>query len=157
MTTENDGLEPPTSSAGDKVHALAKAGIGSIPLVGAAATELFQMVIAPPLERRRQAWMEAVAEGLRRLEQEKGIDIERLKDNDAFIDTVMQASQVALRNSQQEKLDALRNAVLNSATPQPIEESRQQMFLNLVDVLTAWHIRILKLLSNRVQTVWLRA
>src|SRR6185437_7110735 len=29
-----------------------------------------------------------------------------------------------------------------------IEESRQQMSLNLVDVLTVWHIRILMLLSN---------
>jgi hypothetical protein len=85
MTTENDGLEPPTSSAGDKAHALAKAGIGSIPLVGAAATELFQMVIAPPLERRRQAWMEAVVEGLRRLEGDKRLDIDQLKYNDTFI------------------------------------------------------------------------
>jgi hypothetical protein len=151
MTMHSDGLEPPTSSAGDKAHALAKAGIGSLPLVGAAATELFQMLIAPPLERRRQAWMEAVAVGLRRLEQEKGLDIEQLKFNESFIDTVMQASQVALRNNQDEKHDALRNAVLNSASTQPIEESRQQMFLNLVDVLTVWHIRILKLLSNPTQ------
>ena len=151
MTAENDGLEPPTSSAGDKAHALARAATGSIPLVGAKETELFQMLIAPPLERRRQAWMDAVAEALRRLEREKGIDIEQLKDNDTFIDTIMQASQVALRNSQQEKLDALRNAVLNSACPHPVDQSLQQMFLNLVDLLTVWHIRILKLLSNPVR------
>lgn len=68
IMTENDRLTPPASSPGDKAHALARAGIGSIPLVGAAATELFQILIAPPLERRQQAWMEAVAEGLRRLE-----------------------------------------------------------------------------------------
>lgn len=149
--TEKERLTPPASSLGDKAHALARAGIGSIPLVGASATELFQMLIAPPLERRRQVWMEAVADGLRRLEQEKGIDIDKLGDNETFIDTVMQASQVAMRNSHQEKRDALRNAVLNSALPHSVDESRQQMFLNLVDVLTVWHIRILKLLSNPLQ------
>jgi len=56
MAMENDGLEPPTSSAGDKILALAKAGIGLIPLVGAAATKRFHVLIATPLERRRQAW-----------------------------------------------------------------------------------------------------
>jgi hypothetical protein len=155
MSTKKDQLTPPASSLGDKAHALAKAGIGSIPLVGAAATELFQMLLAPPLERRRQEWMEAVAEGLRRLEKEQRIDLGKLSENEAFIDTVMQASQVAMRNSHQEKRDALRNAVLNSALPHPIDESRQQMFLNLVDVLTVWHLRILKLLAN--PTRWFQA
>lgn len=151
MSTKKDQLTPPKSTAGDKAHALAKAGIGSLPLVGAAATELFEMLIAPPLERRRQEWMEAVAEGLRSLEQEHRIDFEQLKDNENFIDMVMQASQVAMRNSHQEKREALRNAVLNSALPYPVDETRQKMFLNLVDMFTFWHIRILKLLSNPMQ------
>ena len=50
MTTENHGLEPQASSVGDKGNALARAGIGPIPLVGTAAIELFQMLIALPLK-----------------------------------------------------------------------------------------------------------
>jgi hypothetical protein len=51
----------------------------------------------------------------------------------------MHASQAALRNSQKEKLTALRNAVLNAALPNPPEESIQQMFVNFIDSLTVWH------------------
>ena len=45
----------PTATPGDHLHTLTKAGIASIPGVGAAA-ELFTIIIAPPLEKRRVEW-----------------------------------------------------------------------------------------------------
>jgi hypothetical protein len=60
----------------------------------------------------------------------------------------MHASQAALRNSQKEKLTALRNAVLNAALPNPPEESIQQMFVNFIDSLTVWHLKLLDLVQN---------
>lgn len=154
MSNKGESFAPPEASVGDKLHALAKAGIGSLPLVGAAGTELFQMLIAPPLERRRQEWMDSVAEGLRDLQTSRGIDLEQLGKNEHFIDAVMQASTIALRTSNSEKRDALRNAILNAAMPHAIDDSRQQIYLTLVDVLTAWHIRILHLLADPLQ--WFR-
>jgi hypothetical protein len=47
---------------------------------------------------------------------------ERLATNEAFVTVTMQASQGAIRNHQQAKLEALRNAVLNSALPNPPQE-----------------------------------
>ena len=146
--TEPDKYDPPEESVDDHVHTLARAGVGSIPLAGATATELFNKLVVPPLEKRRQAWMESVAQGLRTLEEKADLDLDSLRSNDAFIDTVMQASQAAVRNSQQEKLESLRNAVLNAALPNPPEESLQQIFVNLVDTFTVWHLRLLDLFDD---------
>lgn len=146
--------EPPKATAGDHLHVLARAvlgsisTIGSIPDIGSAATELFQKLITPPLEKRRQQWMESVASGLRQLELQKSLSIEQLANNDAFIDVVMTASQAAIRTSQEEKREALRNAVLNAALPNSPDESRQQIFIGLVDSLTVWHLKILRFFSD---------
>jgi hypothetical protein len=140
----DDKYTPPESSTGDTLYAFARAIIGSIPVFGsAAAVELFQMLIMPAMENRKQAWMEAVAEGLRQLESKHHFTIEDLAKNEVFIDTLMQASQSSLRTNNQEKRAALRNAVLNAALPNSSDESLQQMFIRWVDEFTVWHLRIL--------------
>jgi len=144
----DDELEPPQPSVGDAAHAVARAGLGAIPVAGAAATELLNAIVSPPLERRKNEWMQRVGEALRKLEQQSGIDLEELQDNDAFLDIAMHTTQVALRNSQDEKLLALRNAILNSAMPNPPEESLQQIFIDFVDILTVWHLKLLDLVRG---------
>lgn len=141
-------LVPPKESAGDHLHTLARAGILAVPIVGGPAVELFQMVIAPPVRKRQLEWMEAVSEGLHRLEEKQCCIIDELKNNDSFIDTVMQASQAAVRTANEEKREALRNAVLNAALPNAPNESKQQVFVSLVDQFTVWHLRILILFAD---------
>lgn len=138
----------PEATLEDRLHTLAKAGIGSIPLLGAAASELFTAILAPPLETRRVEWMNDVAERLKALDERGELKLEDLQDNETFITTVMQASQAAIRNHQSEKREALRNAVLNAALPHAPEESIQQQFINQVDTFTVWHIRLLDLFKD---------
>lgn len=147
MTT-NTSLKPPEPSAADHLHTLARAGVSSIPIVGGPGVELFQMLVTPSLDRRRHEWMESIAEGLNKLEEKTGNIVDDLKSDESFIDTVMQASQAALRTSQQEKKDALRNAVLNAALPSHPDESRQLMFINWIDRYTPWHLRMLRLFAD---------
>jgi hypothetical protein len=143
---------PPKVGKADVAHALAKGAISAVPLIGAPAAELFSLVVTPPLERRRAEWVNAIAERLKELESNvQGFKIEALKDNPLFITTVMHATIVALRNHQKEKLDALQNAVVNSARGVDIEESLQLMFLNMVDELTPLHLRVLKYFDNPVK------
>jgi hypothetical protein len=130
-------------SVGDAVHAIAKAGLSAVPVVGGPAVELFHYVIQPPLEKRREEWMTRVGEALSNLENE-GLNIENLRDNEQFVSVVMQAWQIAVRTHQQEKLEMLRNAVLNVATGQSTDDSLQAMFLNFIDVFTVWHMRVLR-------------
>ncbi len=136
-------------TVGDAVHALAKAGFSAIPVVGGPAVELFQYVVQPPLEKRREAWMEDVGQRLKELESQ-GLKLEDLQSNEEFITAVMQASQVALRTHQTEKLAALRNAVLNVAKGQAPEETIQHLFLDYVDSLTERHLQILKIFQAPV-------
>lgn len=136
-------LEVPEKSKGDAAHAITKAGLSAVPVVGGPAAELFQNVVQPPLEKRRIEWMAQVGEKLQELE-EKGLNLEELQDNEQFLSSVMYASQLALRTHQTEKLNALRNAIVNVATGQAPEEAIQHMFFDFVDSLTELHLRILK-------------
>lgn len=79
-------------------------------------------------------------DGLRRGE---GIDWEALAGNESFISTVFHATQVAVRTHQKEKLEALRNAVLNAARPGAPDDDLQLMFLDFMDTFTPWHLRVL--------------
>ena len=55
----------------------------------------------------------------------------------------MQATQEAIRTHQEEKLEALRNAVLNTALGEGPDFDRKQIFLNKIAVLTPLHVRVL--------------
>ena len=136
-------IEVPKQSKGDVAHALTKAGLSVIPVVGGPAVELFQLLIQPPLEKRRTEWMADVGEKLRELEV-KGLKLEDLQKNEEFVSAVMYASHVALRTHKAEKLNALRNAILNVAKGQAPEETVQHLFLNFIDSFTELHLRILK-------------
>jgi len=127
----------------DVAYTLAKAGISSIPIVGDAAAELFGLIITPPLEKRRAEWMNDIAARLKALEDKNKIDIISLKDNEQFIDAVLQATSYALKTSEEEKIKAFQNAVINTAMGDAPDKTKSQIFLNQLDNLTVWHIKIL--------------
>lgn len=139
----------PKAVAGDIAHLIVKAGLSAIPYIGGPAAEIFSSVITPSLTKRRDKWVESIYNALRELEKRvEGFKIENLSNNEIFITTLMHASQAAIRNHQDMKIDALRNAVLNAALPNVPEEDIQLMFLNFIDSLTPWHLRILILFDN---------
>lgn len=149
-----EDFTPPQASIGDKAHTLARAGLQAIPVVGGAASELFTELVQPPLARRQRAWCEKVGEALSRLASEGRVQLDELADDPVFLDAVMQASQAALRTSQEEKIAALRNAILNAALPGSPEAALQAMFINWVGEFTEWHLRLLALFDN--PSAWLR-
>ena len=145
----------PQECIGDEAHRAVRAALSAIPFVGGAAVEYFNRLFAPPLQRRRDAWLKALAERLSKLEQEGRVKVEDLQNNEEFISTVMQASQVAVGNHQKEKLEALRNAILNTAVGKAPEDSKRGTFLAFVDVLSVWHLRLLSFLIDPV--AWFKA
>ena len=145
----SDKLETPKASKGDVAHAIAKAGLSAVPVIGGPAVELFQHLVQPPLERRRQEWMALVGEKLEELE-DRGIDIEKLGQSEEFISAVMHASQIALRTHQEEKREALRNAVFNIASGQSPGEALEHMFFDWIDSFSLLHLQILKLFQAPV-------
>lgn len=134
----------------DIAYSVIKAGLGSIPIAGAAASELMQMIVIPPLEKRREKWMEEIGNRIKDLESNSQFDLNSLQDNQIFIDVVLQTTQQALKTSQQEKLDYYKNAIINTATGEHPEISEIQIFLNLISDYTIWHVKILKLFNNPI-------
>jgi hypothetical protein len=139
--------EKPKPSKGDVAHTIVRAGLSAVPVVGGPAAELFSAIIVPPLTKRRDEWVESIANELRELENE-GFRIDNLSRNETFVTIVMHATQIAIRNHQQEKLHALRNAVVNTALDIGIDDDSKQTFLEYVDALTPSHLRVLEFLNN---------
>jgi hypothetical protein len=136
--------DPPEPSTTDAAFAVARAGAQMVPIVGGSAVELLAQVMAPPLQRRQQEWMNEVAEGLRAAE----VNIADLGERQDLLDTLLQAGQAAARTSDTAKRRALRNAVINAATRLDIEADERHLFIQMVDRFTAAHLRFLKALQN---------
>jgi hypothetical protein len=144
----NQEHRPPEPTEADTGYSILRASLGTIPVIGSAAQELLRAIVAPPLARRQQEWAEGIGIAVRRLEQEKGVPPEALRDNPAFVDAVLSATQAAIRTSQEEKRTALLNAALNAGLPGAPEVAVQQMFIALVDRFTEWHLRVLRLFHD---------
>jgi hypothetical protein len=146
---------PIAKSKGDVAREVGRAIVSLVPAAGGPLQVAFENLFTSPLEKRKQAWLEQLAAVLTEVEQRvENLTPEKLASNEVFVTVVMQASQVALRNHQKAKLDALRNAVLNAALPSAPEEDEQLTFLRLIDQLAPWHLRVLAVLDN--PELWMR-
>lgn len=85
---------------------------------------------------------------LKELEGKSKIDLSTLADNEQFIDTVLVATTFALKTSEEEKIKAFQNAILNTALGESSDKTKGQIFLNLLDTFTVWHIKILHFIDN---------
>ena len=133
--------------ASDRADAIPRSTGPLTPKLESPLPEELQQLLASTMEDRRNDWSKDVADGLKKLES-RGWNISRLSSDDVFVDTMLRSAQIVMRSSQPEKRRALRNAVLNAVLPNHPEQSLQQMFLNLVDTFTPWHITILKFFQN---------
>jgi hypothetical protein len=129
-------------SPGDYTYALGISLLSIIP-GGQVIASLVGVNQPSPLLKRIDKWMVEQQEVLAQL-KESGLNIEDLLNNEGFITVVLQASQVAMRTHQREKLDALRNAVKNSARPNALSDDVKLMFLSFVDTFTVWHLKALE-------------
>ena len=151
MTDERDIKKDLELSTGDYAHASVRAALSTIPFVSGPLVELFNLIIAPPLEKRRDKWLCEIYEQLKKLERDiDGFKIENLQKNENFISVLLSATQIAMRNHQEEKLEALRNIVINSVfdNTATAHENFQQIYLNIIDRYTPLHILILRFIEN---------
>lgn len=104
--------------------------------------------VLPSINDRQNKWLIQISEDIKFLADRDERFLENIVQDETFITILMQASQIAIRNHQDEKLEALRNAVLNSALNISIEEDIQLMFLNFVNSFTATHLKILLVIHD---------
>ena len=140
----------PESGPTARVASVVPVLTSAIPMLGGPASQLVSMVLALPLERRRAAWLNDVAERLAELEQRfEEFTVEALVHDEEFITAMASATLIALRNHDAEKLAALRNAVVNVALKREADAELQSIFLAFVDTLTPLHIQLLVMFRDK--------
>jgi hypothetical protein len=145
--TVTSSFAVPSSAGADLLYTAFKGSLSAVPVVGGTLAEFMQAFFASPIEKRRDAWMKEVAHALNHLIA-NGLTRDSLQANERFISAVQQASMIAQRTHVKEKLDALRNALLNIATNRSPDEALESIFLNMIDSFNEWHIRILHLFQS---------
>jgi len=151
---DKDLVYPVVEPDSEKAHRVARAAFSGVPALGGALVEAFNALIEPPMARRKTEWVGQVTEAINELYQKGFVTENDLQENEKFFTTLVHASNVAIKNHEKEKLEALRNAVLNSALPGAPDDTLQQLFLNLINSCTSWHIAILRLFQEPKQ--WAR-
>lgn len=149
--SENERLVPPTPSAEDAAHTLTKAVLSCAPVVGGPIVELFNTVFSPSIEKRKYEWMKEVANEINELKSRKGLNPDDLRNNESFIDVVLQATQIYLRTSQEKKKVALKNVIFNSPLPEAPSKSIQQIFLSILDSISDLHFQLLYLFDDPIK------
>lgn len=154
-TMSDNQLSPPEADNKDITRDFIESLIGEIP-GGSVGTFVFSQIIPPAYEKRLSEWREIVSTTLGEVISFQQTLIDNLRENEAFITIIIQATQLALRNHQKEKIKVLKNAVINSALGVNISEDLQLRFLHFIDELTPSHIRVLDMIhsdSSRLQNI----
>jgi hypothetical protein len=142
MPIDIEDVNPTVEPAGDKLHRVVRASLGLLPFGSGTAVELFNSLISPPIENRRNKWMADVTEAVLSLQSQNKVNIEDIFKNEEFISFLCEASSYAIRTHQKEKLEALRNAVVNSILPSSPSEFYKHKFLQMISHFSPEHIII---------------
>ena len=129
------------SNNSDKNYNAIKALISLIPTVGSLTVGLLESRIPSPAMERLYIFLGDLA-----LEFDKVKSKIELVDfeSPAFQTAFIHASQIAIRTHQEQKLEALRNIILNSSIPKSLEDDILVIFLNWIDYFSELHISTLR-------------
>jgi hypothetical protein len=128
------------SDDSEKNYTMIKAIINSLP-AGALLGGFYESYVDSPATKRRDNFLEILVREL--MELKSKIELVDFK-SPVFLTILLHASQIATRTHKEQKLEALRNVVLNSSIPNSVDDDILAMFLNWIDGFTGLHISTLK-------------
>lgn len=143
---------PKKSKAREVTEAAVTGVVGGVPVVGNALAAAFSLALGWGFNKRMEAWLDELAAAVSDLQDSTdGLAFEELADDPVFIDAVVNATRAAQATHQAEKLEALRNGVLNSLSPDAPSGDEQARFFRLIDQFTPAHLRMLAFLNDPAQ------
>lgn len=145
MTNE---LEAPLDQGEGLDMTVVKIVLGFVPGVGGALAEIAGH-FNNNLARRQEFWMVQVSEAINALQKRSGLTVDELMKNEAFTSFLLQATPIALRNHQKEKITTLKNALASVGNPEFSDEDLAFQFLRYIDELTVSHLTILRIISSK--------
>jgi len=142
-----------TRTRGDTIPDSARSVMRVISLGGAGGdpgvADVIDGALASLIRKRRVKWHRRFAEAVAEIGARTGEpELAALCRNEHFLTVALEAAQIAWRNHHDDKLSALKCAVIHSALPGAPEEQLQLMFLRYVDELTPAHVTVLAMLDG---------
>jgi len=116
----------------------AEAGINMLPVVGSTMAVAFAYAVNYSFNKRLNHWFDELAAAVDDLQQQmdEPLAFEDLAQNETFVDAVINATRAAQATHAREKLEALRNGVLNSTLVGAPDDDEQARFFRLVEQFT---------------------
>lgn len=137
----------------ESFHKAAKLISGLIP-GGASAYELFTALVKPLHEKRREEWVKSVTLRLHKLETKGKVNLKELARNEEFNTLLTKATLIAQQNHQEEKIEALKNLVINTSlniSEETLDFEMADYFLSILDRINPIHILLLKIFRDPEQ------
>lgn len=141
MSKEKKGkLAVPKTDIWDYLYSANKAALSIAPPLAA----FYEMVIAPPFQKRTIEFMQSVVEKCKKFEEKfDEFKPANLVDNDLFQSAFNYSARIAAQTHQKEKLEALRNALLNTVIMKDLDENYKLLYFSYLEIVTPLHIAIL--------------
>lgn len=140
-------LKVPRKDKSDIAYNATKAILNLIPVAGGTVSEIFTSIIDPPIEKRRNIWMQEMVNAFEKLEKHRNGIINELSNNEEFVSLLISASIYAFKTHLTEKRHELRNVLINSLGSD-LSYDIQQAYLKFIDDLTPSHLIILKFVDQ---------
>jgi len=103
-----------------------------------------------PIKERNERWMHSVAGAIKELQNKSNIEIEELANNEAFCSILLQATEIAIKNHQAEKIQYLSNALVSFGEAVSPDVDRSFKYMSLIDEMTVSHVKILQVLDKHL-------
>ncbi len=139
--------QPPTNPKIEAAAAFLKGAVSAVPFVGGLVAEVGNLYLNP-LKKRKQQWMAEVSQAIEDIKKRYDLLPEVLQNDDRFISFLYQATILALKNHQRQKINALRNAIVSAANPEQVSEDLAFQFLRYIDELSVTHLSMLACLEK---------
>lgn len=148
---ESDAMDKaPKKSAGrEVVEAVVEGAARIVPVAGGPLAVAFALAMGWTYNRRMTQWLDDLADAVSDLqERTDGLSFQTLANDEGFVDAVVAATRAAQATHLDDKLQALRNGVLNSLGPDAPSLDEQARFFRLVDQFSPAHLRLLAFLDD---------
>lgn len=142
---------PKKGTSREIVEATVQGAAGMVPVVGDPLAVAFAVAMGWTYNKRMAQWLEDLAAAVTELQEERdNLSFEKLANDPVFVDAVINATRAAQATHAEEKLEALRNGVLNSIGPGGADVDMQARFFRLIEQFTPAHLVILQFLADPV-------
>ena len=122
-------------------------------LTATGALGFFANILNPSIRERINSYLELVRKDIQELEKKREeFKSENLIKNQRFVTAVLKTAEVSQKTHQEEKLELLKNVVINSVLDNSLEEDLQEVFVNSLDTITPSHVKALEKYSKLAVT-----